>query len=83
MPVPSPRTPICIARGRKADLQGNVTALEEGEVVFATDEGQLYVLQKVGGVPQLVLASKGGLVAGNGVSANSSSEIAVFDTGTF
>lgn len=43
MPVPSPRTPICVARGRIADLQANVAALSEGEICYALDEDALYV----------------------------------------
>lgn len=48
MPVPTPRTPICIARGNKADLTANLTALSDGEICYALDEDALYV--KEGGV---------------------------------
>jgi len=48
VPVPTPRTPICIARGNKADLTANLTALSEGEICYALDEDALYV--KEGGV---------------------------------
>lgn len=48
MPVPTPRTPICIARGNKADLTANLAALSEGEICYAFDEDALYV--KEGGV---------------------------------
>lgn len=53
MPVPSPRTPICVARGNKSDLTANLSALQEGEVCYALDEDALYV--KEGGL--LVKAS--------------------------
>jgi len=45
MPVPSPRTPICVARGRLADLQANVSALHEGEICYALDQDALYVME--------------------------------------
>lgn len=48
MPVPSPRNPICPARGLLADLQANVAELKEGELVWATDEDAQYT--KEGGV---------------------------------
>jgi hypothetical protein len=43
MPVPNPRTPICIARGRLADLQAQIAALQEGELCYASDSDSLYV----------------------------------------
>ena len=43
MGVPSPRTPVRIARGTKSVLETNKAALEEGEVCYATDENALYV----------------------------------------
>lgn len=48
MPVPSPRNPIRPARGLKADLDTNVADLYEGEICYALDEDQLYVVE--GGV---------------------------------
>lgn len=53
MPVPSPRTPICVARGNKADLDANLGAIQEGEIAYAFDLDALFV--KEGGV--LVRAS--------------------------
>lgn len=55
MPVPTPRTPICVARGNKGDLIANLAALQEGEVCYAFDEDALYVkelgiLKKIGTV---------------------------------
>lgn len=43
MPVPSPRTPICVARGNKADLLANLASIQEGEIAYAFDEDALYV----------------------------------------
>jgi|TARA_B100000035_G_scaffold309668_1_gene316208 hypothetical protein len=43
MPLPSPRNPIRIARGLRADLQTNVANLYEGEIVFAQDEDRLLI----------------------------------------
>ena len=43
MGVPSPRTPVRVARGTKSVLETNKAALEEGEVCYATDENTLYV----------------------------------------
>jgi len=53
MPTPSPRTPICIARGLLADLQANIADLDEGEICFAFDTKATYVkrsgvLERVG-----------------------------------
>ena len=45
MPVPSPRNPIRPARGLKADLNTNVADLYEGELCYALDEDQLYVVE--------------------------------------
>ena len=43
MGVPSPRTPIRVARGTKSVLETNKAALEEGEICFATDENTIFV----------------------------------------
>ena len=43
MGVPSPRTPVRIARGTKSVLTTNKSALEEGEICYATDENRCYV----------------------------------------
>ena len=43
MGVPSPRTPVRVARGTKSVLETNKAALEEGEGCYATDENKLYV----------------------------------------
>ena len=43
MGVPSPRTPVRIARGTKSVLETNKGALEEGEICYATDENLCYV----------------------------------------
>ena len=43
MGVPSPRTPVRIARGTKSVLETNKGALEEGEICYATDENMCYV----------------------------------------
>mgnify|MGYP003132271424 CR=1 FL=1 len=43
MGVPSPRTPVRVARGTYSVLNTNKAALEEGEVCYATDENSLYV----------------------------------------
>ena len=45
MPVPSPRNPIRPARGLKVDLNTNVANLYEGELCYALDEDQLYVVE--------------------------------------
>jgi len=64
VPVPDPRTPICIARGNYADLAANIAALEEGEICYAFDEDSLYV--KEGGL--LVRAGDPGLPDGTQVN---------------
>lgn len=48
MAVPSNRVPVRVARGLKAALDANLVNLLEGEIVYAKDEDQLYVVE--GGV---------------------------------
>lgn len=43
MGVPSPRTPVRVARGTYSVLNSNKASLEEGEVCYATDQNRLYV----------------------------------------
>ena len=43
MGVPSPRTPVRIARGTYSVLDTNKASLEEGEVCYATDTDSLYI----------------------------------------
>ena len=43
MGVPSPRTPVRVARGTYSVLNTNKASLEEGEVCYATDENRLYI----------------------------------------
>ena len=48
MATPNPRTKILLGRGTKASLDASLADVAEGEIVYATDEGILYV--KSGGV---------------------------------
>ena len=66
MPVPSPRTPICIARGNKADLNANIAEIQEGEICYAFDEDALYV--KEGGVLVKAAGASGGITGVSGVA---------------
>jgi len=43
MPTPSTRTPIRIARGTYSNLNSSIADIQEGEIVYATDEDKLYV----------------------------------------
>ena len=43
MGVPSPRTPVRVARGTYSVLNTNKASLEEGEVCYATDENRIYI----------------------------------------
>ena len=43
MPTPSSRTPLRIARGTYANLNGSVTDIQEGEICYAIDQDKLYV----------------------------------------
>ena len=43
MPTPSTRTPLRIARGTYANLNGSVADIQEGEICYATDQDKLYV----------------------------------------
>jgi hypothetical protein len=45
MPTPSTRTPIRIARGTYANLNASILDLQEGEIVYATDENKTYVVE--------------------------------------
>ena len=43
MPTPSSRTPVRIARGTYSNLNSSVSDIQEGEIVYATDQDKLYV----------------------------------------
>ena len=43
MPTPSSRTPVRIARGTYSNLNSSVGDIQEGEIVYATDQDKLYV----------------------------------------
>jgi len=43
MPTPSTRTPVRIARGSYSDLNGSISDIQEGEIVYAQDEDACYV----------------------------------------
>ena len=50
MPVPSTRTPVRVARGTYTNLStvDALSALDEGEICYATDQQKLYVKQGAG-----------------------------------
>jgi len=43
MPTPATRTPVRLARGTYSNLNSSLSDLQEGEVVYATDQDKLYV----------------------------------------
>ena len=43
MPTPTNRTPIRVARGTYSSLNASVADIQEGEIVYAQDQDQLYV----------------------------------------
>ena len=43
MPTPATRTPVRLARGTYSNLNSSLSDLQEGEVVYATDQDILYV----------------------------------------
>ena len=43
MPTPTNRTPVRVARGTYSNLNSSVTDIQEGEIVYATDQDTLYV----------------------------------------
>ena len=43
MPTPTNRTPVRIARGTYSNLNSSVVDIQEGEIVYATDQDKLYV----------------------------------------
>lgn len=91
MPTPANRTPVRIARGLKADLDASLADLLEGEIVWAQDLNQLFVVEGTGAAAVLVAATGpgvasavvGGLIPGNGVAADPAFEITTIDTGVF
>lgn len=93
MSTPANRTAIRIARGLKADLDASIADLLEGEICWAEDLNQLFVVEGVGPAAHLAAASGGsggggggggaGLIPGNGVAANTAREIDIIDTGSF
>ena len=43
MPTPTNRTPLRVARGTYSNLNSSVADIQEGEIVYATDQDKLYV----------------------------------------
>ena len=43
MPTPASRTPVRIARGTYSNLNSSLSDLQEGEIVYATDQNRCYV----------------------------------------
>tara|TARA_R110002012_G_scaffold312935_1_gene524119 strand:+ start:429 stop:962 length:534 start_codon:yes stop_codon:yes gene_type:complete len=43
MPTPATRTPVRLARGTYSNLNSSISDLQEGEIVYATDQDKLYV----------------------------------------
>ena len=43
MPTPTNRTPLRLARGTYSNLNSSVSDIQEGELVYATDQDKLYV----------------------------------------
>ena len=43
MPTPASRTPVRVARGTYSNLNSSVSDIQEGEIVYATDQDRLYV----------------------------------------
>lgn len=58
MATPANRVPVRIARGTKASLDASIADLREGEIVYATDQDSLYVVE--GGVLTLAGAAAAG-----------------------
>lgn len=54
MPAPVQRTPIRIARGDLAALRLHINSLEEGEIVWAQDLNQTFVVEVHGGSKILI-----------------------------
>ena len=43
MPTPASSTPVRVARGTYSNLNSSVSDIQEGEIVYATDQDKLYV----------------------------------------
>jgi hypothetical protein len=63
-PTPSTRTPIKIARGSYSDLNGSISDLQEGEIVFAQDQDACYVKEGSSLVNVKGMSSTGGNFTG-------------------
>lgn len=61
MPTPATRTPIRIARGTYSNLNSSIADIQDGEVVYATDQDKLYV--KEGGALVSTQADLSGYLA--------------------
>lgn len=56
MATPQNRVPVRVARGLYADLNASILDLYEGEVVYATDQNQFYVVE--GGTLQATVTNE-------------------------
>ena len=43
MPTPSTRTPVKIARGTYSNLNGSLSDIQDGEILYAEDQNKLYI----------------------------------------
>tara|TARA_R100000234_G_C4922912_1_gene144987 strand:- start:39 stop:491 length:453 start_codon:yes stop_codon:yes gene_type:complete len=71
MATPATRTPIKLARGSYSNLYASINDLQEGEIVYAEDQNQLYVKEG----SQLID------VTGDGGSGGSSTNLGVSTSG--
>lgn len=77
MAVPSPRTPVKLARGFYAVFIGDQSSIEEGELLYAKDQNTLYV--KEGG--SLVAIVGNGSISSNSLRAGDNVTKLVNDAG--
>lgn len=65
MPVPSPRNAVKPARGDYSDLLTNISSLKDGEICYAVDQDQLYIVENGALVPAGVTIGSVQTVTGN------------------
>ena len=71
MATPSTRTPIRLARGTYSNLNNSIADLQEGEIVYATDQNNLYVKEG----SSLILVTTG-LLDEDNMATNSATQAA-------
>tara|TARA_R100001460_G_scaffold46083_1_gene83456 strand:+ start:146 stop:667 length:522 start_codon:yes stop_codon:yes gene_type:complete len=79
MPTPATRTPVRLARGTFSNLNSSLSDLQEGEIVYATDQDKLYV--KEGSALVSTLSGAATLAAAQTFTAGQRGEVTTLTDG--